>query len=117
MGRLRSAAPLLQHRIDSKVLKVKSKEVEPFYKSLDYQRWREIVIAKAGYRCEALIEGIGWRCTKAEPQHRMFADHVIELQDGGAPFDPANGRCLCGSHHSFKTAQARASRLRGGGVV
>jgi 5-methylcytosine-specific restriction enzyme A len=104
---------MLQRRIDSKVLKVKSKEVEPFYKSSDYLRWREIVIAKAGYRCEALDEGTGRRCLKSEPRHRMFADHIIERQDGGAPFDPANGKCLCGGHHTFKTVQARASRLRG----
>jgi 5-methylcytosine-specific restriction enzyme A len=59
----------------------------------------------------------GYRCTKAQPEHRMFADHVIELRDGGAQFDPANGQCLCGPHHLMKTAQTRRDRLaasRGG---
>jgi hypothetical protein len=40
----------------------------------------------------------------------MFADHVVEVKDGGALYDVANGKCLCGSHHSAKTAQARAAR-------
>jgi hypothetical protein len=53
----------------------------------------------------------GYRCTKAQPEHRMFADHVIELRDGGAQFDPANGQCLCGPHHLMKTAQTRRDRL------
>ncbi|OYW50928.1 MAG: hypothetical protein B7Z34_03715 [Novosphingobium sp. 12-62-10] len=50
------------------------------------------------------------RCRKAAPDHRMFADHKVEIKDGGAPFDLDNGQCLCGQHHSLKTAQARAAR-------
>jgi 5-methylcytosine-specific restriction protein A len=40
----------------------------------------------------------------------MFADHIEELQDDGDPFDVANGQCLCGSHHTLKTAAVRARR-------
>ncbi len=40
----------------------------------------------------------------------MFADHIKEMQDGGAKLDPANGRCLCGCHHTKKTIQERAKR-------
>jgi 5-methylcytosine-specific restriction enzyme A len=53
----------------------------------------------------------GYRCTKAQPQHRMFADHIVEIKDDGAQFDVANGQCLCGPHHLMKTAQTRRDRL------
>jgi hypothetical protein len=44
----------------------------------------------------------------------MFADHIVELNDGGAPFDVANGQCLCGAHHTAKTADARGARRYSG---
>lgn len=75
----------------------------------EYTRWRTIVLDRAGHRCE-WIEG-GQRCTKAEPAHTLFADHIVERQDGGALYDPANGQALCGSHHSRKTALERARRM------
>jgi 5-methylcytosine-specific restriction protein A len=109
MGRLRKVGPLVGARIDSKVIAAKAKEVDPFYLSEEHKRWRAIVIARAGGRCEAIENGK--RCEKAQPQHRMFADHKMERQDGGAPSDPANGQCLCGRHHTLKTTQARAARL------
>lgn len=40
----------------------------------------------------------------------MFSDHIVEIQDDGAPLAPSNGQLLCGAHHSAKTAQARAAR-------
>ena len=40
----------------------------------------------------------------------MFADHITEIRDGGDPFDPANGQCLCGRCHTLKTNAARAAR-------
>jgi uncharacterized protein YfaQ (DUF2300 family) len=50
----------------------------------------------------------GQPCGRKEP--RMFADHVVEIRDGGAPFDTANGQCLCGSHHTLKTNAERDKR-------
>lgn len=87
------------------------KQVDRFYLSPEHRAWRERVIARAGRRCEAIDDGI--RCSKAEPKHRMFADHIDERRDGGAWLAPANGKCLCGKHHSLKTAQARAKRAAG----
>lgn len=70
----------------------------------EHRAWRAAVIARAGARCE-------WAgCGRAEP--RMFADHVVERKDGGAELDVANGQCLCGKHHSIKTARERAKRMR-----
>jgi 5-methylcytosine-specific restriction enzyme A len=96
---------------DARALKPQAKRVDPLYLTHPYREWRAKVIARAGGRCEAVEHG--QRCFKAEPRHRMFADHVRELADGGAPFDLANGQCLCGSHHTAKTAATRARRLRG----
>lgn len=92
------------------IARVPEKTADPIYHTPEYQAWRAAVIANAGGRCEAVESGV--RCAKAKPFNRMFADHRIELRDGGAPFDPANGQCFCGSHHTTKTAAARAARMR-----
>lgn len=94
---------------DSRVIKPAAKKADPFYLTPEYREWREAVISRAGGRCEAVDHGM--RCRKAQPHHRMFADHVHEVSDGGAKYDVANGRCLCGSHHTFKTTKTRADRL------
>lgn len=96
---------------DGRALKPEPKRTDPLYLSPEYRAWRETVIARAGRQCEAKDERTARRCAKAEPHHRMFADHKIEVKDGGAPFDPANGQCFCGRHHTIKTAEARARRL------
>ncbi|RWF66858.1 HNH endonuclease signature motif containing protein [Mesorhizobium sp.] len=103
--------------IDTRTVKVAPKRADAELLTTKHRAWRKAVLARAGYRCE-WVEA-GKRCTKASPQHRMFADHIVERRDGGNPLDPANGNCLCGSHHTTKTAAARAARLRrpaGGGV-
>jgi 5-methylcytosine-specific restriction enzyme A len=33
----------------------------------------------------------GLKTASGAPQHRLFADHINERQDGGDPFDPSNG--------------------------
>lgn len=93
---------------DPRAVKPEPKRSAPVYHTPEYRAWRDEVVLRAGGRCEA-VEG-GRRCTKGEPFHRMFADHVVEIRDGGSPIDPANGQCLCGAHHSAKTALARAAR-------
>lgn len=97
--------------IDFRRIPAPAKEALPIYQTPEYRAWREAVIARAGRRCEAVDRGR--RCPKAEPLHRMFADHKQELRDGGDPFDIDNGECLCGGHHTAKTARARAARRRG----
>lgn len=107
--RLRTLVPRLA-TLSGRTLTPPPKTADPFYLSPEHRAWSEAVIARAGGRCEAL-DAHGRRCRKARPRHRMFADHIKERADGGASFDPNNGRCLCGSHHSEKTAEARAARL------
>lgn len=40
----------------------------------------------------------------------QYVDHIIELEDGGAPFDPQNLCVLCAHHHTTKTLAVRALR-------
>ena len=97
--------------MDPRRIAVPPKKADGLYHTPEFKRWREAVVARAGRRCEAL--DIGRRCWKAEPSHRMFADHKVEVRDGGALFDLANGECLCGAHHTAKTGRARAARRVG----
>lgn len=109
---MRNLGPLIGRRVDARAVQPEVKRADPFYLTPEYRKWREIVIARAGRRCEDIDVVSGRRCTKAEPRHRMFADHIVEVRDGGAPYDPANGKCLCGSHHTMKTVDERVKRLR-----
>ena len=84
-------------------VRVPEKKADPFYLTPEYRAWREAVIARAGGVCQA--EGCGRR------ERRMFADHIVEIRDGGARLDLANGQCLCGSCHTAKTARERQKRL------
>lgn len=89
--------------LDTSIGTAPSKESAPYYRSAEHQAWRALVIRRARARCE-------WPgCGRAAG--RMFADHIVELRDGGSAADPANGQCLCGAHHTLKTNQERAKRM------
>ena len=107
MGRVRMLGGRLS-TVDLRRVKPVEKQRESLYSTPEFLAWRELIVERAGRRCEAVDHG--QRCRKAEPYNRMFADHIIEVRDGGALFDPANGQCLCGSHHTLKTNAARAAR-------
>lgn len=92
---------------DTRAARVPDKTADPHYLTAEHRAWRELVIARAGGICQHP------RCGRRE--RRMFADHIVELRDGGAPLDPANGQCLCGSHHTLATAARRAARMARGG--
>jgi hypothetical protein len=81
------------------------------YTTPQYRAWRAAVVARAGGRCEAVVQG--HRCTKTMPEHRMYSDHIKELKDNGSLLDVNNGQCLCSSHHVLKTIEARTRRYRG----
>jgi 5-methylcytosine-specific restriction enzyme A len=77
----------------------------------DHRAWRVAVKERAGYRCEWIEDGV--RCEASQANgNAVLADHIVERQDGGALFDPSNGRCLCYPHHGVKTARERERRLR-----
>jgi 5-methylcytosine-specific restriction protein A len=109
MSKLRFLGPRVRV-LDTRTTKLPRRQIDPTYNTPRFQAWRAKVIERAGYRCEAIDNG--HRCTKAKPEHRVYADHVVELRDGGQPFDLNNGQCLCASHHERKTMMARTRRLR-----
>ena len=109
MPKLRTLAPLVR-TLDTRTTRLPRRQMDPVYNTPEFQAWRAQVVARAGARCEAVDHG--FRCSKAHPDHRMYADHIKELRDGGQPFDINNGQCLCASHHEIKTAATRAKRLK-----
>ena len=102
--------PSLVRTVDTRRVRLPPKQVAPIYTTPQYHAWRAAVVARAGGRCEAIDHGM--RCTKAMPEHRMYADHIVELKDNGQPFDINNGMLLCGSHHNMKTNAARGKRYQ-----
>lgn len=92
--------------MDSRTVPVAPKETDSHYGSAAHKDWARAVKVRAGWRCQHP------GCSNGPPEHRLYADHVVELRDGGAPLDPANGKALCGKHHTLKTVQERAARLQ-----
>lgn len=76
------------------------KIADAVYQSAEFKVWREAVMRRDGSTC---------KCGRTDG--RMFADHVVEIRDGGAKFDVANGQTLCGRCHTLKTNAERARRL------
>src|SRR5262245_59312025 len=83
--RLRSL-PFLVRPVDTRTVRPSPPQPEPHYDTAAHAAWAREIIQRAGARCEA-VDRYGLRCTKVAPLDRMFADHVIELRDGGAPLD------------------------------
>ncbi len=94
--------------IDTRVARPLAKKADAELLTPEHRQWRAAVLARANYRCEAVDNGK--RCDVASPA-RLFADHIVERKDGGAALDTANGRCLCGRHHTLKTVAARTARM------
>jgi len=111
MPKLRTLGPLIRHT-DTRPVRLPPKQVDNFYNTPEFAAWRAAVIHRAEGRCET-VDKYGNRCVKAKPKHRVYADHIVELRDGGVPLDLNNGQCLCASHHQIKTMAMRNRRLKG----
>ena len=109
MTKLRTVGPLVR-TIGTRITPPR-KVKDPVYNSPEFMAWRDAVVQRAGHRCEA-IDQHGLRCAKAQPEHRLYADHVVELRDGGSLTDINNGQALCATHHQLKTVAARSQRLK-----
>jgi 5-methylcytosine-specific restriction enzyme A len=86
--------------MDQRTAQEPAKAAESHYSTPEHRAWRTVVIAQSNGRCQV--------CHRSGA--RLFADHVVELRDGGAATDPANGQALCGACHTAKTHRARADR-------
>lgn len=83
---------------------VDRKPTSDHYNTPEHRAWSDAVLARAGGMCQ------GPRCFRTGV--RLSADHIVELEDGGAPFDLNNGQALCGSCHTKKTHAARIARMQ-----
>lgn len=81
------------------------KKAAPELKTPTHEAWRKAVLDRDGWRCR----GCGVQGGRGGV--RLFADHIVERQDGGSLSDVNNGQALCGSCHTKKTAAARARRI------
>lgn len=82
--------------------------------------WKALVckiVKERSRRCQ----DINCRTPHRGQGQRIYADHVIELRDGGAPLDARNLLLRCAACHGRKSAaerEARATReARAGGPV
>jgi 5-methylcytosine-specific restriction protein A len=103
MSRVPIALPRIATR-DTRRVRPPPKTAATIYSTQEYLQWRAEVIRRSGGHCQNPT------CHDPLRKTRLFADHIHELRDGGAPFDVANGRALCGSCHQAKTLAARAKR-------
>lgn len=94
--------------LDTRSAKPPAKTANQFYLTPE---WRALVAE--------IIRERGARCEDPQCQYpgrngiRLFGDHIIELQDGGAPLDKTNVMLRCGSCHTRKTNAVRAQRMAG----
>jgi hypothetical protein len=107
---LRTLRPLVR-TINTSTTPLSAKVKDEVYTTPAFRAWRAHVVQRAGGQCE-YVDQYGLRCTKAQPVHRMYSDHITELRDGGSLLDLNNGQCLCASHHELKTIAQRVRRLK-----
>lgn len=80
--------------------------MQSVYGSRAWQSVRVLVLARDRWSCRIRLPGCEGRA--------VAVDHIVELADGGAPFDPANLQAACTSCNSAKGNMRRGARLRGG---
>lgn len=78
------------------------KVADPFYLSPKWRRFRDWYISRHPLceECESHGETVAG----------VIVDHIVELKDGGAPFDEGNCQTLCHACHNRKTGQERRKR-------
>lgn len=89
---------------DTRRLRPAPKQVDSHYSTPEHKAWRSAVVRAAGYRCQGI--GCGAQGVK------LYADHIVEIKDGGDPLSTANGQALCAPCHGRKTASARGQRAK-----
>lgn len=109
MARIQTLRPRIA-TLDTRTAKPLPKEVDSHYTTPEHKAWALAVKRKAGWRCEHVEHGV--RCERSAAHgDRIYADHLVEIKDGGAKLDPLNGAAKCASHNVKKGIEARAKRL------
>jgi 5-methylcytosine-specific restriction enzyme A len=91
----------------SQRLTPRPKTAAPVYTSPEWRSLIASIIRIRGRRCE----DPQCQSTNRAQGQRVYGDHVVELQDGGALLDPANVMLRCAPCHGRKTAVERAKRM------
>lgn len=78
----------------------RAKKVLPFYQSPEWKALVARVIKLRGRACQDCGSKSG----------RIYADHVVELKDGGQPLEALNIRLRCATCHGAKTELRRRER-------
>jgi 5-methylcytosine-specific restriction enzyme A len=108
MGRIAPKVRVLPPRIatlDTRAVRPPPKTAAAIYTTPEWRALMARLIRERGRRCEEC----GRTHDEGKPV-RIFGDHIRELRDGGAPFDPGNVRLLDGRCHTRKTIRERARR-------
>lgn len=72
----------------------------------DTQRWRRL-----SHKAKIIAGGLCEMCLKeGRESYGDVSDHIIEISDGGAPYDLKNIQVLCHFHHNNKTKQEAKKR-------
>ena len=87
----------------------RDKTVKAFYSTARWGRVRKIQLGR-----ESMCRHCRERGVLVEASH---VDHIVEIADGGDPWDLDNLQSLCKSCHTRKTNHSRISRERNGAVV
>lgn len=91
-------------------LTLPAKVAAPFYQSAEWLALvAALMVSRFGGRERAHCEDPACKYP-ARRGVRLFADHIVELRDGGPALDPRNVLFRCGSCHTRKTAAVRALR-------
>ena len=106
MRRLKSLPPQVA-KLDTRTAPLPPKESDPFYLS---REWRALV-AKIKRERGDVCEDPHCKGPHSRGQ-RIYADHVVEIQDGGAKLDASNVLLRCARSHSLKTARERNKRTQ-----
>jgi len=99
MGRLRSLPSMIKP-LEPRISPA-PKVADDLYASAEWRRFAS--------RIKRERSGI---CCVCGSSHRVTADHIVEVKDGGALFDPRNVQLLCQAHHNEKTAAAAKTRAK-----
>jgi len=75
-----------------------------FFGSAKWRRFAAQILQQRGAVCQD--KGHDPRSSTA----KIEADHIVELQDGGQPFDPNNIMLRCSACHRRKTIKAKRDR-------
>lgn len=82
------------------------KEADKFYSSPEWRHLLGSILKERGRRCEDK------NCKNPRgPWSRIYGDHIIEIQDGGARLDRRNVLLRCPSCHTLKTIAERNKRF------